>query len=287
MSKALAKVAEIRAAAQLTPNEWSDERIMAVVKMSAPAAPNLHVAAMFLAAAAKYDLDPLLGEIWLGELNGKPTVITGRNSYIKAAQRDPGYLGFDSGVVREKDEFEIRRKGESVEVHHTIRGFGARGKIVGAYCVAYHKDRRPVAITRAWEDFRHLHSRPTWRQNPEDMIETRAIVAALRRQFNLGGLYTEADGAHQGGADAGAIGEVTTDPLTARLRSEQAESASEPVAEAEAAGQEIQDAEWEVVEGEEDEAQEAPKFADDYDDEDEAVAAERDELIDDLFGGEG
>jgi hypothetical protein len=77
---------------------------------------------------------------------------------------------------------------------------GNRGRLVGAYAVAYTKGKIPVLIRRTWEHYRALHNRTAWKTNPDDMIETRVICAALRRQYNISGLYTEAE---FGGVDEG------------------------------------------------------------------------------------
>lgn len=190
--KALEKVDRLRRAANLSPAEWSAERIEAVVKMVAPSAKNLHEVAMFLGTCNRYQLDPTIGEVWLGQIRGRPTVMTGRDTYIKIAQRDKGYNGFDADVVREKDEFTVARDGSQIVVHHKKAGF-ARGKILGAYAVVYHQDRRPVYVEKHWDELKHLHGKDVWKDNPSEMILTRAVTFGLKLQFNLSGLYTAAD----------------------------------------------------------------------------------------------
>ena len=186
----------IRRAANLPAEKWPDERIEAIKKMVAPQARSTHELAAFMGTCHRYNLDPLVGEAWLGQLGGKPTVIVGRDAYIKVASGDPEYRGFDSGVVYEKDHFELVREGENVTVHHRVTGFD-RGRIKGAYCVAHHATKRPVSIIRLWDAYSHLHGRGTWKTSGEDMIETRAIVAALRRMYRLAGLHTASDGGEE------------------------------------------------------------------------------------------
>lgn len=183
----------LRKAANLSPEAWSDERIDAVKKMVAPQAKTLHEVAMFLGVCNRYALDPTVGEVWLGQIRGRPAVMVGRDTYIKVAQRDKeGYAGFDADVVREKDEFKMERHGDEIAVHHEKTGFN-RGKIVGAYAIVYHKDRRPVYIEKHWDELKHLQGKDVWKDNPSEMILTRALTFALKLQFNLGGLYTVAD----------------------------------------------------------------------------------------------
>jgi hypothetical protein len=193
MTEQSTAMAVVRAAAGLSPDRWPDERIDAVKRMYAPIAKNVHEVAAFLATADRYDLDPVLGEVWLAEIKGKLRVMTGRDAMLKAARRDAGFTGIVSGVVYKNDEFRVIREGEAVTVRHLINGMLDRGEIAGAFCVAYHRDRAPVIVIRRWDQYKHLHGRDTWKDYGEDMLETRAITAALRRQYQLAGLYHETE----------------------------------------------------------------------------------------------
>lgn len=189
---AVQKVERIRTGAGLPAESWPDARIETIAKTCAPEDTQVPELAMFLGVANRYDLDPLVGEIWLAKDRGELMVLTGRDSYLKIAQRDPGYEGFDSGVVYEDDDFRIRREGSDITVEHTITGM-KRGDITGAYAVVYHAERKPVLKVRRWSQYKHLHGKTNWRENPDAMIETRALVAALREQFNISGLYTQSE----------------------------------------------------------------------------------------------
>jgi recombinational DNA repair protein RecT len=187
---------EIRLAAQLPAKYWPDERIRTIAKNFAPEGTSVPELAMFLTVAHKYDLDPIVNEIWLSydKKKGRLIVLTGRDAYLKIAMRDPGYGGINSGIVYEKDTFrQIKTGNGEVQIEHEINSLNDRGKITGAYCVAYHDKRVPVTVIRTWAHYQKLHSRPTWISNPDDMMETRVIVAALRRQYNISGLYTDAE----------------------------------------------------------------------------------------------
>lgn len=182
----------VRRGAQLTEAEWPDERIATIRKMIHPDAGTPELV-MFLSVCQRYQLDPFLKEIWLVKAEGRLIVMTGRDAYLKAARRDEGFVGYDSGVVHENDAFEIIRDAEDVVVKHHIKSMD-RGKLVGAYCVAYHKTRRPVVVVRAWSDYEHLWSddrKKNWKLYGPDMIEARVLTAALRRQYQLSGLYVQ------------------------------------------------------------------------------------------------
>jgi len=242
---------EIRLAAQLPAKHWPDERIKAIAKTVAPAGTGVPELALFLSVAHKYDLDPFINEIWLVKDPKKDRlmVMTGRDAYLKIAMRHKDFGGINSGVVYKNDTFkQIKSEDGKVEIVHEIHSMGERGPIVGAYCVAYHKGRVPVAVIRTWQHYSKLHNRPTWQSNPDDMLETRVIVAALRRQYNISGIYTEAefagvdegDGALQDlQANENAI--AATADRVAELRA-QIDSIQEPAPE-----EPVQEAEYEMV----------------------------------------
>lgn len=182
----------VRKAAGLTAEDWPDERIGAVARTVAPAEASSAEIAMFLTVAHRYQLDPFLKQIWLAKDKGKLIILTGRDSFIAVAERDPGYQGFDSGIVYSKDAFRVVRDGGDITVHHEIVGFD-RGEIIGAFCVAYHESRRPVLVLREWKDYKHLQGKDNWKNYGPDMVETRCITAALRRQYTISGIYSEAE----------------------------------------------------------------------------------------------
>lgn len=190
------KSQEIRIAAQLPAEFWPDERIKAIAKTVAPQGTTLPDLALFLSVCHKYDLDPFVGEIWLAwdEKKKKFVVLTGRDAFLKTAMRDPNYEGVNSGAVYSEDTFIQKKKGNGeVEIQHEIHSMVNRGQLVGAYAVAYRKGRIPVTKVRTFDHYKKLHNRPAWQTNPDDMIETRVITAALRQQYNISGLYTEAE----------------------------------------------------------------------------------------------
>ncbi|MBS3768172.1 MAG: recombinase RecT [Candidatus Cloacimonetes bacterium] len=91
---------------------------------------------MFMHLAKSYGLDPFNGEIFFWKMNGKPTIMTSRDGYLKIADSHPSYDGLVSDVVRANDVF----KRERDNINHE---YGAdRGEIIGAYALVYRKDRR-------------------------------------------------------------------------------------------------------------------------------------------------
>lgn len=182
----------VRRAGDLPAERWPDERINAVQRMYGDKATSLAELATFLHVAQRHRLDPALNEIYLIQTKQGPKVYAGRDGYIQAASRYEGYNGHQSGVVYTDDRFTVRIHGEDVEIQHEFAPNQDRGKIHGAYCVAYGKGNKPTFVYREFEKCKNMSSN-AWKFHPDDMIENRAIAAALRRQVPLGGLLIEGE----------------------------------------------------------------------------------------------
>lgn len=239
MSDAESTALAIREGASLPEESWPFERIKAVVDTVAPDNASRGEVIQFLSLAHRYQLDPFAGEIWLAKTSQGIKPVTGRDSFIKIAERDyPSYEGYDSGVVYENDEFHIERTGDDVEVYHKIPGLQDRGALLGGYAVVYDCDKRPAVVVRRWEDYKHLHGKHNWKNYGPDMMETRCIVTAHRQQYSISGLYAPTEFADDGATVARHRTEATKEELREDLA--QLEDGEEPI-----------EAESEVVEEEE------------------------------------
>ena len=165
---------------------------------------------MFLHLCQQYRLDPFLKEIWFikrakktkdskgnwdyrrlpdGSVNysGAETIMmTSRDGYLRVAQDDPNFNGIKSFVVKEGDEFSVDAQSDQI-----IHKFGVkRGKILGAWCAVYHKQRRPVICFVDYAEYYDDKS-TTWKKYPSAMIMKVSEVLALKRQFGISGLVTQ------------------------------------------------------------------------------------------------
>jgi phage recombination protein Bet len=151
--------------------------------------------ATFLHLAQTYQLDPIAREIWCIKLkDGDPALImTSRDGYLRIAQRDPSFIGLHAAAVREGDHFEFEPATGNV-----IHKFGAkRGPLVGAWAIAKHALREPVA---RFVDIREYNKGVNaWATYPSVMIEKVAETIVLKRQFGINGITTREE------MDAGAI----------------------------------------------------------------------------------
>ncbi|GMA64728.1 hypothetical protein GCM10025859_51680 [Alicyclobacillus fastidiosus] len=142
---------------------------------------------MFLYLAGQYGLDPFKKEIWCikYDKNSAATIMTSRDGYLKIAQSNVDFDGIKSFVVREGDVFEIDAMGDQV-----THKFGTkRGRIIGAWAIAYHKRLKPQICFVDFDEYNQGNS--TWKKYPSAMIQKVAEAFVLKRQFGINGLVTQ------------------------------------------------------------------------------------------------
>lgn len=140
---------------------------------------------MFLSIAETYSLDPLLRELWFVKTGSRGTIMTGRDGYLKIANRNPNYDGITGDVIHAGDKF--IKDGDNVKLSY---GTNNRGPIVGAYAIVYRTDRtHPVYVFAPFNEYNKNNS--VWRQYPSAMILKVAESMALKRAFSISGLVTE------------------------------------------------------------------------------------------------
>jgi len=138
---------------------------------------------MFMHLAKSYGLDPFNGEIFFWKMNGKPTIMTSRDGYLKIADSHPSYDGIVSDVVRINDVFKRDKEG----IDHQYKG--NRVDIIGAYALVYRKDRRyPLYVFAPFEEYNAATR--VWASYPSAMILKVAESMALKRAFTVSGLVT-------------------------------------------------------------------------------------------------
>lgn len=123
---------------------------------------------MFSEVCKSSGLDPFKKEIWFMKIQGQTQIFTGINGYLKIANLHPAFDGMSDELIYED------------------------GKLVGAKCSVYRKDRAYPVVAIAYID-EYRKSSPTWSKMPKVMIKKCAKSVALREAFaqQLGGTYTE------------------------------------------------------------------------------------------------
>lgn len=121
---------------------------------------------MLMRLSFTYGLDPFAKEIWAIKRNEREPamIMTSRDGYLKIAQRDQEFTGLKGSTVCENDAFEF----DPVTPAVTHRLGHPRGKIVGAWAMATHARRSPVAMYVDFNEYKG--SSPIWTRFPSAMI---------------------------------------------------------------------------------------------------------------------
>jgi len=177
--------------ATTTQNEMVPENMVSTIKNTVAKEATDDELRMFIMLANKYNLDPFAKEIWFMKIQGKPTIMTSRDGYLKIAQSNTDYKGMISFPVHENDEFEIDAEKYSVKHKLNVKNSGA---IIGAWAKAERVGQYPVICYVKFGEYRGTS--PIWQKYPSAMIQKVAEAFALKRLYGISGLVTreELDG---------------------------------------------------------------------------------------------
>lgn len=166
----------------------------------------------FLEIAASYQLDPVLGEIWLipvknrikdgnvwrdGPAKYRPAV--GRDGLLKVARRDVSFRGVKFDTVCAEDTFIVSHNTEDPDAPPRIRHeypakITERGAIMGAWAICYLRDRPPVYFFASLKEHgrtKDYDGKVTWEgawSYTSSMIIKAAVSYVLRIGFGVSGL---------------------------------------------------------------------------------------------------
>lgn len=137
-----------------------------------------------LAIVKNRNLNPFTKEVYFIKYGNNPAqIVVSKDAFMKRAEQNPNYDGFESGVIYEDEQGELKTKKGVI--------LPRKAALIGGWCEVYRKDRsRPVY--REVELSAYNTHKNWWQKAPGQMIEKVAIVAAVRDAFseNVGGLYT-------------------------------------------------------------------------------------------------
>lgn len=137
-----------------------------------------------LAIVKNRNLNPFTKEVYFIKYGNNPAqIVVSKDAFMKRAEQNQNYDGFESGVIYEDEKGELKTKKGVILPRKTT--------LIGGWCEVYRKDRsRPVY--REVELSAYNTHKNWWQKAPGQMIEKVAIVAAVRDAFseNVGGLYT-------------------------------------------------------------------------------------------------
>jgi phage recombination protein Bet len=211
-------------------DQWTDRQIALISRTVANGASpeELH---LFLNIAARYNLDPIAGEIWCVKTRGRNggegriAIIVGEQGRLKIAERFEDYRGFRSGVVCENDRFMKKPQAEELVeapgtfsyVEHSFGHPNERGAVVGGWCEVYRVGRPPTFFYAPLSEYMPnpegmsaaAIANIPWFKTESRMIEKCSISTGFRMAFNLAGLYGEEEMEHVQKAQA--AGTVTVE----------------------------------------------------------------------------
>ncbi len=144
---------------------------------------------LFLHLAQKYNLDPFTHQIFfIKDKKGENRIFTGRDGFLSIAHRDGNFDGMESGVRTIQEPLYINeiiyKNGKYAGVQKVkIRDY----QYVG-YAEVWRKDMKHSFKIEVWEEEYNVNNH-MWKTKPRTMIQKVAESQALRRAFNISGLY--------------------------------------------------------------------------------------------------
>lgn len=144
---------------------------------------------MFMTLCKYQHLNPFLREAYLVKYGNSPaTIVTGKDTFTKRAERNPLYKGKKAGIII------INRNGEVEEREGTFRL--PEEQIVGGWATIYIDGKEPEYNTVSFDEYVGRKKDGTlnsqWASRPATMIRKVAVVQALREAFpnEFGAMYS-------------------------------------------------------------------------------------------------
>ena len=150
----------------LVVKEWSANELSLIKNIAAPKCTDDEFK-LLLYQAETYKLDPLLKQIWAVKYSSdKPaSIFAGRDGFLAIAHRSGKFDGMESGV---------RKEG---------------GDTIG-FAKVYRKDMKmPFSVEVSLSEYNRKQG--TWLSHPATMIQKVAEAQALRKAFQISGIYSQ------------------------------------------------------------------------------------------------
>lgn len=147
---------------------------------------------MYLTLCRYQHLNPFLKEVYLIKYGNSPaTIVTGKELFMKRANRNPNYGGKKAGIiVASKENGAITEREGTVYIPETE-------ELIGGWAKVYIKGHdEPEYASVSFNEYAGRKSDGTlnnqWATKPATMIRKVALVQALREAFpeDFGGLYS-------------------------------------------------------------------------------------------------
>lgn len=145
---------------------------------------------MYMTLCKYQHLNPFLREAYLVKYGNSPaTIVTGKDTFTKRANKNPNYLGKQAGIIVLNPETgEIEQREGTFKLPNE--------EIVGGWARVFVKDREPEYNAVSFDEYVGRKSDGTlnkqWASKPATMIRKVAVVQALRECFpeDFGEMYS-------------------------------------------------------------------------------------------------
>lgn len=136
---------------------------------------------MFMSLCKYQHLNPFLREAYLVKYgNNAATMVTGKDVFLKRANRNPNFKGFKAGIIVQDTE-----SGEVTQRDGTFHL--PTEAIVGGFAQVFVEGREPYCAAVAFDEYAGRKSNGElnnqWATKPATMIRKVALVQALREAF--------------------------------------------------------------------------------------------------------
>lgn len=175
----------------LTPqiSEAFQPQVLEVIRNSIAPTANDQEFLLFAHKAASYGLDPFKNEIFFIKYGNTARIQFAAEAYLAKAREMEGFQPPDTQMVHENDEFKIAMNKETKEMEVVLHEIGfPRGKIIGAYSIAYRDGHRPVTVIMDIDEVSHMftgQNKDNWNKWTSDMFGKHVQQRALKRQYGL------------------------------------------------------------------------------------------------------
>jgi len=176
---------------QYTPeiNEVFKPEVLQVIRQSIAPTANDQEFLLFAHKAASYGLDPFKNEIFFIKYGNTARIQFAAEAYLSKAREQEGFQPPDTQMVHENDEFKVAMNKETKELEVILHDIGfPRGKIIGAYSIAYRDGHRPVTVFSDIEEIDHMftgQNKDNWKKWTSDMFGKHVQQRALKKQYGL------------------------------------------------------------------------------------------------------
>ena len=163
--------------------------VIEVMKNSLAPTANDQEFLLFAHKAASYGLDPFKNEIFFIKYGNQARIQFAAEAYLSKAREKEGFIAPDTQMVHENDEFKIGLNKETKQmevVQHDIAF--PRGRIIGAYSIAYREGYPPVTVIMDIDEVAHMftgQNKDNWNKWTSDMFGKHVQQRALKKQYGL------------------------------------------------------------------------------------------------------